>query len=124
MTIERVSEYCLSKPGAVLEHPFGSDPTVFKVGGKMFVLMFIKNGDVRLAMKCDAMFGYIIRQQYPTIHPAYKSDQWISVPCDGSVPDDEIQIMINQSYDIIFKALTKKTRERMLIETNEQEDDK
>jgi len=116
MNEQKIAEHCLSKQGAVLDYPFGPDPAVFKAGGKMFVLMFTKNGEVKLSMKCDAMFAYILRQQYPSIKPAYKSDQWISVLCDGSVPDEDILMMINQSYDLIFKALTKKTRERISSE--------
>jgi len=116
MNEQKIAEHCLSKQGAVLDYPFGPDPAVFKAGGKMFVLMFTKNGEVKLSMKCDAMFAYILRQQYPSIKPAYKSDQWISVLCDGSVPDEDILMMINQSYDLIFMALTKKTRERISSE--------
>ena len=38
MELSDFREYCLSKPGAVEETPFGPDTLVFKVGGKIFAL--------------------------------------------------------------------------------------
>jgi predicted DNA-binding protein (MmcQ/YjbR family) len=38
MDLAEFREYCLSKPGAREETPFGPDVLVFKVGGKIFAL--------------------------------------------------------------------------------------
>ena len=42
---EDVREYCLSKPGATEELPFGPDTLVFKVMGKIFALMGLDQPD-------------------------------------------------------------------------------
>lgn len=39
MNVETISEYCLSKKGAVEDFPFDEETLVFKVGGKMFALI-------------------------------------------------------------------------------------
>ena len=38
MDLGEFREYCLNKPGASEETPFGPDVLVFKVAGKMFAL--------------------------------------------------------------------------------------
>jgi predicted DNA-binding protein (MmcQ/YjbR family) len=49
----------------------------------------------------------------------YKSPHWIYILLDGGVPDDEFFRQIDHSYDLIFKALPKKTRERLYINEDE-----
>ena len=115
MTEQGIIEYCLSKLGAVMEYPFGPDPAVFKVGGKIFATIYHKNG-TRIGMKCDPMLADLLRGQYESITLMYKSPHWIYIHLDGSVPDDEFFRQIDHSYDLILKALTKKTRERINAE--------
>ena len=38
MNIETFREYCLRKPGATEDTPFGPEDIVFKVAGKMFAI--------------------------------------------------------------------------------------
>ena len=39
MQTDTFREYCLKKPGATEDTPFGEEHLVFKVGGKMFALV-------------------------------------------------------------------------------------
>ena len=41
MTYEEVRAYCLAKPGATAEYPFGPDHLVPKVGGKLFAIISV-----------------------------------------------------------------------------------
>lgn len=36
MDIEKLTAYCLSKPCAFMDYPFGPEPSVIKMGSKMF----------------------------------------------------------------------------------------
>ena len=38
MNVDAFREYCLKKPAATEDTPFGPEHLVFKVGGKMFAL--------------------------------------------------------------------------------------
>ena len=67
MTTQRITEYCLSKLGAVLEYPFGPDPAVFKVGNKIFATIYHKGETTRIGMKCDPMLADLLRGQYVSI---------------------------------------------------------
>ena len=116
MPVQMVTEYCLSKPGAALEYPFGSEPAVFKVGGKVFATIYQKDGTTRYGLKCDPMLADLLRQQYSSVTLMYKSPYWIYILQGGDVPDDEELFQIDHSYDLIIKALPKKTRERINTE--------
>jgi len=113
MTVQKITEYCLSKPYAVLEYPHGLEPAVFKVVGKSFATIYQKNGTTRIGLKCEPMLADILCQQYPAITPMYRSPHWIYILNDGSVPDDEVRRQIDHSHELIMKSLTKKTRERI-----------
>jgi len=120
MTTQKVTEYCLSKSGAAQEYPFGPEPVVFKVGGKIFATIYQKNGTTRFGLKCDPMFADLLRRQYSSVTLMYKSPHWIYILQGGDVPDDEVIFLIDHSYDLIIKALSKKARERINMEGHEE----
>jgi predicted DNA-binding protein (MmcQ/YjbR family) len=118
MTIDTVFDYCLSKPFVKLDYPFGPDPAVFKVGGKMIALVNEKDGQARITMKCEPMLADLLRQQYTSVIKAFKSDTWNCVLCDGGISDYEIIRQIDLSYDLVWKSLTKKKREQLKRESH------
>jgi predicted DNA-binding protein (MmcQ/YjbR family) len=111
-------DYCLSKMGAVEEFPFGNDPAVYKVMGKMFALLPLA-GDLTISLKCDPLWADILRQNYAAITGAYHLNKrlWNGVLIDGSIPDGEIFEMIDHSYELVVKGLTKKQRAILLGES-------
>lgn len=110
MTIEKAIQYCLSKKGAIETYPFDETTLVFKVGGKMFGLVYDREGDKGLNLKCDPELSMVLRQQYEGVFPAYHMNKrhWNSVILGKDVPDDEVYRFIDISYDLVFKSLTKK----------------
>lgn len=113
MNIEIYFEYCLSKK-AVTEHfPFDKDTLVFKVGGKMFALSSLsewESGNPSVNLKCDPEKAQELRAQYDDIQPGYHMSKihWNTVKVNREVPDAMIQALITDSYDLVFKSLTKK----------------
>lgn len=59
--------------------------------------------------KCDALLVGSLRRE-TGFFPAYhmNKDSWITVALDGSVPDDKIKMLLNESYD----ATAPKTRHK------------
>jgi len=108
-----MADYCLSKPGAEQDYPYGPDLTVFKVGGKVFATIYRKDGIIRYGMKCEPVLAELLRGQYSSVAPMYKSPNWIYIYCGGDVPDDAIALQIDHSYDLIVKSLTRKVREQI-----------
>ena len=109
-------DYCLSKNGAVAEFPFGPDAEVFKVMGKMFALIPVGANPPTISLKCDPVLAEMLRQTYPAVKPGYHLNKkhWNTITVDGSVPEDEVLEMIDQSYDLVVKGLKKADREKLL----------
>lgn len=123
MNIQQLYEFCLSKK-AVTEHfPFDEDTLVFKVGGKMFCLTSLKeweNGTPALNLKCDPEQAEELRAQYEAINPGYHMSKvhWNTVDFNSDVSDKLMRELINDSYDLVFKSLTKKNQNEILQSDN------
>src|SRR5207247_1900835 len=94
--------------------PFGDDVRVYKVGGKMFALQPVSAPN-QISLKCEPTWAQILRNTYPAVTGAYhlNKDHWNGVQCDGTIPDDEILGMIDHSYALIVKSLTRKLRQEL-----------
>jgi len=110
--------YCSSKTGAEETFPFDATTLVIKVMGKMFALMSTDLPDDEpqtINLKCDPTLAVILRETYAAVTPGYHMNKrhWNTVICDGTVPDDEIIEMIDNSYDLVVKGLKKADREKL-----------
>jgi len=115
MNLETFYEYCLSKK-AVTEHfPFDEDTLVFKVGGKMFALSSLKQWEKQepsVNLKCDPERALELRANYDAINEGYHMSKihWNTVAINQDVPDAMLKVLIDHSYDLVFKSLTKKSQ--------------
>ena len=116
MTIDEAVKYALSKKGAVQTYPFDETTLVFKVGAKMFGLVYDHKGGLGLNLKGDPELNLVLRQQYEGVIPGYHMNKkhWNTVLFDTDVPDEEVINLIDISYDIVFKSLTKKLQKEVL----------
>jgi predicted DNA-binding protein (MmcQ/YjbR family) len=123
MNIQQLYEFCLSKK-AVTEHfPFDEDTLVFKVGGKMFCLTSLReweNGTPALNLKGDPDSNQELRAAYEAIQPGFHMSKvhWNTVHFNSDVPDKMMCQLINDSYDLVFKSLTKKSQNEILESEN------
>jgi len=112
---EWLTDYCLSKKGASPDYPFGPEPLVCKVGGKMFALISVdgKNDQVYISLKCDPVIAVNLREQHASVQPGYHLNKkhWNTVVVDGSLSSEDLRQMIDHSYDLVFRSLTKAARE-------------
>ena len=109
-----VHAYCLSRKGAKEEFPFGPDVSVYKIKGKMFALLTLE-APIRISLKCDPILAEMLRQTYPAVQPGYHLNKrhWNTVNIDGTIPDDEIWEMIDNSYQLVVKSLSKAQRDQL-----------
>lgn len=107
-------KYCSAKIGAVEDYPFGPDVIVFKIGAKMFALMFRRDNQDNLSLKCDPNYSEILRQQYSSIIPGYHLNKrcWNTIMIDGRIPEKEIKDLIDHSYDLVLKSLPRTMRSK------------
>lgn len=100
MNIEEVRDYCLKKKGVTEEFPFDSDTLVFKVKGKIFLLMGLTSEPFRVNLKMDAELAEEYREKYFDVQPGYHMNKkwWNSVYfATGNIPRKELLWMIDHS---------------------------
>jgi predicted DNA-binding protein (MmcQ/YjbR family) len=119
MNIEQYYEYCLAKKGVTEHFPFDEETLVFKVGGKMFALTSLKqweNGTPSLNLKCDPELALELRANFEAVQPGYHMSKlhWNTVQLNSDVSDKMLCELIADSYDLIYKRLTKKIQNEIL----------
>ncbi len=107
MDLESFREYCLSKPAATEDMPFGEDVLVFRVGGKMFALASLDEIPATANLKCDPDLALELRDRYEQVRPGYHMNKkhWNTVEFDNGIPDAELHKMIDHSYELVVKRL-------------------
>jgi len=115
MDLESFREYCLSKPGATEDMPFGEDVLVFRVGGKMFALASLDEIPATANLKCDPDLALELRDRYEQVRPGYHMNKkhWNTVEIDSGIPDAELRKMIDHSYELVTKSLPKAERKKL-----------
>src|ERR1700719_1926389 len=114
MDVESLREYCLAKPGATEDTPFGEDVLVFKVAGKIFALASLDEVPARANLKCDPDLALELRDRYEQVQPGYHMNKkhWNTVEIESGIPDNEIRKMIDHSYELVVSSLPKSKRVR------------
>ena len=109
MDLDRLHAYIMTKVGASEERPFDLETPVYKVMEKMFALLAPECTPPCLTLKCDPDHALLLREIYDAVKPGYYMNKkhWNTIALDGSVPDDEIEEMIDESYDLVVRGLTK-----------------
>jgi len=116
MHIAQLRDFCLSKKGVTEHFPFDKVTLVFKVMDKIFVLLRIdkwEQGAQCVNLKCDPEKTEELREVYEGVQPGWHSNKkhWNTVAVNNSdVSDDLAVALINHSYDMVVKGLTKKTQ--------------
>lgn len=107
MNIEAIRNYCLAKKGASESTPFGPDTLVFKVGGKIFLLLSLDEIPSRINLKCEPETALELREKFDAVLPGYHQNKkhWNTIVLDGSVSDKLIIEWIDDSYELVFKKL-------------------
>jgi predicted DNA-binding protein (MmcQ/YjbR family) len=119
MNLETYYDYCLSKKGVTEHFPFDEETLVFKVGGKMFALSSLnewEKGNPSVNLKCNPEYAEELRAEYDDIKPGWHMSKihWNTIEINREVPDSLVKELIDHSYDLVFKSLTKKVQLEVL----------
>ena len=113
MNSEELRAACLALAGAVEERPFGDqDVVTYKVGGKIFAITRFQG---TVSVKCDPDLAETLRVSYPDIQPGYHLNKrhWNTITLDGSLSDQLVRDLVEDSYDLVVSALPKRTRDEL-----------
>ena len=132
LTVQQGEQYLLNKPEAKLDYPFGDEVKVFKVKNKMFATLALgkmgkgdgqgnssEKGDWWMNLKCDPDEAVMLRDIFPSVIPGYHMNKrlWNTVILDGSIPQGEIERMIDNSFQLVVNKMTKKDQQSLTIHT-------
>lgn len=100
-------DHCLTFPGAEETFPFGPNTSVFKVAGKMFALSRLAEPSLRVSLKCEPLLAEQLREAHAAVMPGYHLNKrhWNTVVIDGSLPEQMIRDMVEDSYDLVVSGL-------------------
>lgn len=112
---QTLHNYCLAKRGASEGYPFGEGTLVFKVLGKIFALITEDSDPLRMNLKCDPDDALSLRSAYEAITPGYHMNKrhWITLTLDDSLEQALVDELIDHSYDLVVKGMTKVEREKL-----------
>ena len=100
---------CLALKNVYEDYPF-HDPNWsvmrHKENQKVFALIYERNGQIWINVKCDPEWRDFWRETYPSVVAAYhmNKEHWNSIILAGTVPGKEIRRMIAESYDLTRKG--------------------
>ena len=116
MNIETICRYCLSKKGAIEDFPFDEETLVFKVAGKMFVLIPLEKIPLQVNLKCNPERAMELREQTENVMPGWHMSKkyWNTVIVDGNIRWSDLKEWIDHSYDEVVKKLPRTTKEKLL----------
>jgi len=115
MNYNSTKKYLLSKPESIEDYPFGADVMVPKIKGKMFATLSFNKGVANMNLKCEPNHAFELRDIFPAVIEGYHMNKkhWNTVILDDSIPNGEIERMIDHSYTLVVKKLKKVEREAL-----------
>ena len=116
MNFKQLDRYLLSKQGATYDYPFDEEVRVYRIAEKMFALTKELH-PLEVNLKCDPIYALELRSIYESVRAGYHMNKkhWNTVTLEDSDIDDEsIKELIDHSYELVYKSLTKKNREALV----------
>lgn len=109
---ELARERAQELPGAGLEHPFGPEWEVFKVRGKVFMLVTEVAGESIVIVKAAPEDAKALREQHEDITPGYHMNKqhWITLHPGGDLRKQLIDDLITESYLLVVEGLPRARR--------------
>jgi len=104
MDIDSLRDYALQLPGVEETLPFGPNTLVFKVQGKIFLLLALDVQPLTFNVKCNPEAAIELREQYPqAVLPGYHMNKrhWNTVVVDGSLSTQQLFHFIKNSYELV-----------------------
>lgn len=117
MHVEEIRDYCLVKTGVEESFPFDNETLVFKVGGKIFLLLSLNANPIQFNVKCEPNKAIDLREKYTYVLPGYHMNKqhWNTIICSSGISKSLIFDWIDDSYNLVLKSLPKKIRSNLKL---------
>ena len=111
MNGEELAAYCLAKPGAWADSPWGEESRVVKVAERIFAFL----GEATVGVKCGATRAEADEwlREYPgdaAVMAYLGRSGWNILTVGEAIPDDVIREAVDESYDLVVARLPRARR--------------
>ncbi len=115
-TREEALSYGMSFPDTYQDMPFSDQNwqlVRYRGNKKAFLWIYERNGHIQLNVKTDPEKAFFWRDLYTSVQPGYHQNKlhWNTIILDGGVPEEDIRLMIAESYDLISDSPSKRIYE-------------
>jgi predicted DNA-binding protein (MmcQ/YjbR family) len=109
---EKAVEVAAALPAAALEHPFGPEWDVFKVGGRIFLIVTELRGEGIVVLKCEPEHSAALRAGNPAVTPGYHMDKrhWITLHGTTGMTPELVDELVSNSYELVVAKLPARSR--------------
>lgn len=120
MNEDAIRRYLAKMPEAELDYPFDEYTAAYKIKGKIFALLYRQNQCLKVNLKCNPDEAVQLRDVFDGIHPGYHMNKkhWNTIDLNGSVPDCEIERMIDNSYALVVSTLRKLDKQGLALRSS------
>lgn len=97
--------YCKSFSNVIEDYPFHDNNWTLmrhKLNKKTFACIYEHQNNIWINVKCDPEWRDFWRSAFKSIVPAYhmNKEHWNSIILDGTIPKEDIERMIAESYEL------------------------
>jgi predicted DNA-binding protein (MmcQ/YjbR family) len=112
---KEILDYAKSKEKAYGDFPFDEVTEVVKVMGRIFLLVN-EEEPLEISLKCDPFRSVEMRSIFDFIRPGYHLNKkhWITVTVDGKMEKGFYFELIDHSYEMVVRKMTKAERMSLL----------
>jgi predicted DNA-binding protein (MmcQ/YjbR family) len=111
--VQRIADRrAMRLPGADLERRVNPDWTIYKVRGKVFMLMTDMPGHPVVILKADPDDAVALREEHADITPGYHMNKihWITVHGGESIDGKLVENLVTDSYRLVIAGLPAASR--------------
>lgn len=108
--LQKIADDCtVDLPGSELEHRLDPEWDLYKVRGKVFMLMTDMPGRPVVILKADPDNAAALREQHADITPGYHMNKrhWITVEGGGTIDEKLVKELVTDSYRLVVGGLPK-----------------
>lgn len=112
---EQAKKVALELPFAEHCWPFGPEYDVFKVGGKIFMLMGVARGRAHVSLKADPEKSLLNQAIYRSLEPGYHLNKkhWISLYAGDDITPELVTDLVLDSWHLVVDKLPKRDQKRI-----------
>jgi predicted DNA-binding protein (MmcQ/YjbR family) len=99
-------------PGVSHGRPFTEKLDVYKVAGKVFLIVTDAPEDLIVTVKAEPEYGRLLQHRHTSITPGHYLDKrhWISVGAGPGITADLVAELVDDSYRLVLEAVPRNRR--------------